>query len=56
MREAADPQQEGVQIALEIVEGILPETQGVYLIPQFGRYDLVADLIDAVVRKTRLPL
>ena len=46
MQGAADPQQEGVAIAREILEEIRPDIQGVYLIPQFGRYDLVADVLD----------
>jgi homocysteine S-methyltransferase len=48
MREAADPQREGVRIAQEILEEMRPIVQGVYLIPQFGRYDLVADVLDLV--------
>lgn len=46
MQAASDPQQEGVKIAREILEEIEPDVQGVYLIPQFGRYDLVADVLD----------
>ena len=54
MRQAADPQREGVKIAQEIVEALRPAVQGIYLIPQFGRYDLVADVLD-VVRSRRRP-
>lgn len=46
MAQAANPQQEGVTISREILEQIRPFTQGVYLMPAFGRYDLVADVID----------
>ncbi|MBX3060351.1 MAG: bifunctional homocysteine S-methyltransferase/methylenetetrahydrofolate reductase [Anaerolineae bacterium] len=46
MHAAADPQQEGVLIAQEILGGIRPLVQGVYLMPAFGRYDLVADVLD----------
>ncbi|MFQ5400893.1 MAG: bifunctional homocysteine S-methyltransferase/methylenetetrahydrofolate reductase [Anaerolineae bacterium] len=49
MREAADPQKEGVQIAREIVQAIRPFVRGVYLMPAFGRYDLVADVLDVVM-------
>ncbi|MDT8305477.1 MAG: bifunctional homocysteine S-methyltransferase/methylenetetrahydrofolate reductase [Anaerolineae bacterium] len=48
MRGAADPQAEGVRIAQEIVEEMRPHVQGVYLIPQFGRYDLAAEVLDVV--------
>lgn len=46
MREATDQQQEGVAIAQEILEEIRPLVRGVYMIPVFGRYDLVADVLD----------
>jgi homocysteine S-methyltransferase len=45
---ATDPQREGVTIAQEILEELRPAVQGIYLIPQFGRYDLVADVLDVV--------
>ncbi|MCL4267113.1 MAG: bifunctional homocysteine S-methyltransferase/methylenetetrahydrofolate reductase [Anaerolineae bacterium] len=48
MHEAADPQQEGVLIAQEILGGIRPFVQGVYMMPAFGRYDLVADVLDGM--------
>lgn len=40
--------QEGVQIALELAEQLKMVAGGLYLMPQFGRYDLVADIIEAV--------
>ncbi len=46
MFSAKDPQREGVIIAREMVEELKPLVQGVYLIPVFGRYDLVADVLD----------
>ena len=46
MAAAADPQQEGVHIAQEILLALRPFVQGVYLIPQFARYDLVADVME----------
>jgi len=39
---------EGVKIAIELIEQIKPWAQGVYLMPQFSRFDLVAEIIDAV--------
>lgn len=48
MKKAAQPQQEGIAIAEEILMGIRPAVQGVYFIPQFGRYDLVAELVETL--------
>ncbi|MCI0399114.1 MAG: bifunctional homocysteine S-methyltransferase/methylenetetrahydrofolate reductase [Chloroflexi bacterium] len=48
MRAAADPQREGVIIAQEMLAELRPVVQGVYMIPVFGRYDLVADVLDAL--------
>ncbi len=48
MHQAANPQQEGVLIAQEILGGIRPFVQGVYMMPAFGRYDLVADVLDGM--------
>jgi homocysteine S-methyltransferase len=39
---------EGVRIATELIEQIKPWAAGVYLMPQFHRYDLVAEIIEAV--------
>ena len=39
---------EGVKIAIELIEEIRPWAQGVYLMPQFSRFDLAAEIIDAV--------
>jgi homocysteine S-methyltransferase len=44
--EAHDPQQEGVLMAQETFMAIRPFVQGVYMMPAFGRYDLVADVLD----------
>lgn len=41
--------QEGVKIAVEIIEKIKPWAQGIYLMPQFGRYDLVAEIIEKII-------
>lgn len=38
----------GVQIALELVEQMKPWAAGIYLMPQFGCYDLAAEIIEGV--------
>ncbi len=48
MKEAANPQQEGVRIAQEILQELRPILHGVYMIPAFGRFDLVADVLDSL--------
>jgi homocysteine S-methyltransferase len=40
--------QEGIRIACELVEAVCPWASGIYLMPAFNRYDLAADLIEAV--------
>lgn len=37
---------EGAAIAVELIQGIKSWANGVYLMPQFSRYDLIADVID----------
>jgi homocysteine S-methyltransferase len=37
---------EGVRIALELVEQMRPWTSGIYLMPQFSRYDQAAEIIE----------
>jgi homocysteine S-methyltransferase len=37
---------EGVRIALGLVEEMKPWASGIYLMPQFHRYDLVAEIIE----------
>ncbi len=41
--------QEGVRIALELIERIHSWAQGIYLMPQFRRYDLAAEIVEGVV-------
>ncbi len=48
MRETETPQEEGVRIAQEILTAMRPVVQGVYMMPAFGRYDLVADVLDVL--------
>ncbi|HEY3345157.1 MAG TPA: bifunctional homocysteine S-methyltransferase/methylenetetrahydrofolate reductase [Anaerolineaceae bacterium] len=38
----------GVKIAIELIEQIRPAISGVYLMPAFNRFDLVAEIIDSV--------
>jgi len=44
----SDGPREGVRIAIELIEQIRPWAQGVYLIPAFGRYDLAAEIVEAI--------
>jgi homocysteine S-methyltransferase len=50
MKGSRDPTEVGVIIAQEILEELRPVVQGAYLIPAFGRYDLIADVLEAVER------
>ena len=47
---AVDAPTEGLRIALEVISALssLPQIRGVYLIPAFGRYNLIAEIIEAV--------
>lgn len=38
----------GVELAVDLVEKIKPWAQGIYIMPQFKRYDMVAEIIEAV--------
>ena len=40
----------GVQIAIELIQTLHQRIQGIYLMPAFSRYDLVAEIIEAVNR------
>jgi homocysteine S-methyltransferase len=40
----------GIKIAIELIEQIRPLVQGVYLMPAFSRFDLTAEIIEAVVK------
>ena len=39
----------GVEIAVELIEQMKPVVQGVYIMPAFNRFDVVAEIIDSVV-------
>jgi homocysteine S-methyltransferase len=47
IREAGeDAPQEGVQISVELIEQVRSWAEGVYLMPQFNRFDLAAEIIE----------
>ncbi len=49
MKNANEPScEEGVKIAIELVEELKPDIQGVYIMPAFSRYDQAADIIEAI--------
>ena len=39
---------EGIRIAIELLQALEPQVQGVYLMPPFSRYDMAAEIIEAV--------
>jgi homocysteine S-methyltransferase len=41
-----DAPQEGVRIALDLIERMRPWASGIYLMPQFSRYDLAAEIVE----------
>ena len=43
---------EGVRIAVEMIKQIRPWAKGVYIMPQFSRFDLIADVIEQVKKET----
>jgi methionine synthase / methylenetetrahydrofolate reductase(NADPH) len=45
----------GVELAVELIEAIRPWAQGVYLMPQFSHYDLVAEIIEKSKALTNEP-
>jgi methionine synthase I (cobalamin-dependent)/5,10-methylenetetrahydrofolate reductase len=52
LRDAGDRSpQEGVRIAVEMIERIRQWASGVYLMPAFNRYDLAADIIEQVRKR-----
>jgi homocysteine S-methyltransferase len=42
------PQKVGVEIAVELAQQMKPHVQGVYISPAFGRYDLAAEIVEAL--------
>lgn len=47
-RAGDDAAQVGVEIAVELIEKIKNWAQGIYLMPQFKRFDLIAEIIEAI--------
>jgi methionine synthase I (cobalamin-dependent)/5,10-methylenetetrahydrofolate reductase len=43
---------EGVRIAVELLEALRPHASGMYLMPPFGRYDIGADIVETIQRVT----
>jgi methionine synthase I (cobalamin-dependent)/5,10-methylenetetrahydrofolate reductase len=39
----------GVELAVELIQQIKPWASGVYLMPQFHRYNMIAEIIEAIV-------
>lgn len=48
-----DGRQVGIQLAIELLSELRGLTQGVYLMPPFGRYDMAAEIIEAVKEPVR---
>jgi methionine synthase / methylenetetrahydrofolate reductase (NADH) len=38
----------GVELAVELIQSIKPWAQGTYIMPQFNRFDLIAEIVEAV--------
>jgi methionine synthase / methylenetetrahydrofolate reductase(NADPH) len=38
----------GVKLAVELIQSIKPWAQGIYIMPQFNRFDLIAEIVEAV--------
>jgi methionine synthase I (cobalamin-dependent)/5,10-methylenetetrahydrofolate reductase len=38
----------GVELAVELIQKVKPWAQGIYIMPQFHRYDLVAEIVETV--------
>jgi methionine synthase I (cobalamin-dependent)/5,10-methylenetetrahydrofolate reductase len=56
MHSADNMQEEGINIAREILLELKPFVRGVYMMPAFGRYDLVADVLDILVESKSPPI
>jgi len=50
MRQAADPAAEGIHIAQELLLAVRDLVQGVYIMPPFGRFDVVAEVMAVLGR------
>ncbi len=38
----------GIEIAIELIQQIKPDVQGIYLMPAFNRFDYIAEIIEAI--------
>lgn len=47
-KEVEHPQKIGCEIAIELAQQMRAQIQGVYIMPAFGRFDLAAEVIDAL--------
>ena len=45
---AADPREEGIRIAVELIEQVRGWASGIYIMPPFGRYDVAAEIVERV--------
>jgi len=45
---SAESAKTGAEIAIELIEKIKPDCQGIYIMPAFSRYDIVSEIIEAV--------
>jgi methionine synthase I (cobalamin-dependent)/5,10-methylenetetrahydrofolate reductase len=49
MEEAGDEaSRTGIELAVELIQSIKSWAQGIYLMPQFNRFDLIAEIVEAV--------
>ena len=48
MEETSDPREEGIRIAVELIEQERDWVSGVYIMPPFGRYDVAAEIVERV--------
>lgn len=54
MRKAGEKSaKEGIKIAVELIESMQSEVQGIYLMPAFNRFDHVSEIIEKVKKKTQ---
>lgn len=44
----SDPAQEGLRIAVDLIEDMRSFASGIYLMPQFNRYDLAVQVVDQI--------
>jgi methionine synthase / methylenetetrahydrofolate reductase(NADPH) len=52
MNNATGPtDQLGVALTLEIIDAMRSQIQGVYIMPAFSRYDLVAEIVDGIINQ-----